>query len=106
MCHSVFSTQTHCAISVLATASVPGNANGTLVEVVRMPKSGQPFLEAKSYDIMVRVAKHMHLLVTAAADSYTHNFQKGLSPDHPSVPVQPDDYVFSDDTLDAVAPTP
>jgi hypothetical protein len=30
----------------------------------------------------------------------------GLSPDHPSVPVQPDDYVPSDDTLDAVAPTP
>jgi hypothetical protein len=30
----------------------------------------------------------------------------GLSPDHPSVPVQPDDYVPSDETLDAVAPTP
>jgi hypothetical protein len=26
----------------------------------------------------------------------------GLSPDHPSVPVQPDDYVPSDDTLDAI----
>jgi hypothetical protein len=25
----------------------------------------------------------------------------GLSPDHPCVPVQPDDYVPSDDTLDA-----
>jgi hypothetical protein len=30
----------------------------------------------------------------------------GLSPDHPRVPVQPDAYVPSDDTLDAVAPTP
>jgi hypothetical protein len=30
----------------------------------------------------------------------------GLSPDHPSMPVQPDDYVPSHDTLDAVAPTP
>jgi hypothetical protein len=30
----------------------------------------------------------------------------GLSPDHPSVPVQPDDYVPSDDTLDAIASTP
>jgi hypothetical protein len=26
----------------------------------------------------------------------------GLSPDHPSVPAQPDDYVPSDDTLDAI----
>jgi hypothetical protein len=26
----------------------------------------------------------------------------GLSPDHPSVPVQPNDYVPSDDTLDAI----
>jgi hypothetical protein len=30
----------------------------------------------------------------------------GLSPDHPSVPVQPDAYVPSDETLDAVAPSP
>jgi hypothetical protein len=29
-----------------------------------------------------------------------------LSPHHPSVPVQPDDYVPSGDNVDAVAPTP
>jgi hypothetical protein len=30
----------------------------------------------------------------------------GLSPDHTSVPLQPEGYVPSDDTLDAVAPSP
>jgi hypothetical protein len=30
----------------------------------------------------------------------------GLSPEHPSVPLQPDDYVPSDATLDAVAASP
>jgi hypothetical protein len=30
----------------------------------------------------------------------------GLSSDHTSVPIQPEGYVPSDDTLDAVAPSP